>query len=102
MPGATPKLTTSANESSCFPIADAALKSRAINPSKKSIIAAIKIKTLEEFIQYFGADRKCSVSRELTKIFEENKRGTLLEVCDHFKQKTVKGEIVVIVQGKDC
>ena len=58
------------------------------------------VKTLEEFIQYFGNERQCSVSRELTKMFEENKRGTLKEVSDHFKQKTVKGEIVIIVQGK--
>ena len=58
------------------------------------------VKTLEDCIVYFGADRQCCVSRELTKIFEENKRGTLQQVCDHFKQKTVKGEIVVIVQGK--
>ena len=58
------------------------------------------IKTLENFIEYFGAERQCCVSRELTKIFEENKRGTLQEVCDHFKQKTVKGEIVIVVQGK--
>jgi 16S rRNA (cytidine1402-2'-O)-methyltransferase len=59
------------------------------------------IKTLEDCILYFGAGRQCCVSRELTKIFEENKRGTLQEVCDHFKQKTVKGEIVIIVQGKE-
>ncbi len=58
------------------------------------------IKTLENFIEYFGTERQCCVSRELTKLFEENKRGTLRDVCDHFKQKTVKGEIVVIVQGK--
>ena len=59
------------------------------------------VKTLEEFITCFGKDRICSVSRELTKLFEENKRGTLREVCDHFKMKTVKGEIVIIVQGKN-
>lgn len=59
------------------------------------------VKTLEEFITYFGADRHCSVSRELTKLFEENKRGTLREVADHFKAKTVKGEIVIVVAGKD-
>jgi 16S rRNA (cytidine1402-2'-O)-methyltransferase len=59
------------------------------------------VKTLEEFIQYFGADRQCSVSRELTKMFEENKRGTLQEVSEHFKQKTVKGEIVIVVAGKE-
>lgn len=59
------------------------------------------IKTLEEFIQYFGAERQCSVSRELTKMFEENKRGSLHDVCEHFKQKSVKGEIVIVVAGKD-
>ena len=58
------------------------------------------VKTLEDCIVYFGADRQCCVSRELTKIFEENKRGTLQQVCDHFKQKTIKGEIVIVVQGK--
>ena len=57
------------------------------------------VKTLEEFIQYFGAERECSVSRELTKMFEENKQGTLRDVADHFKAKTVKGEIVIIVAG---
>ncbi|MCC7402303.1 MAG: 16S rRNA (cytidine(1402)-2'-O)-methyltransferase [Chitinophagaceae bacterium] len=57
------------------------------------------IKTLEEMIQYFGSDRLCSVSRELTKVFEENKRGTLQEVYDYFKLKTVKGEIVIVVEG---
>jgi 16S rRNA (cytidine1402-2'-O)-methyltransferase len=59
------------------------------------------VKTLEEFTGYFGGERLCSVSRELTKLFEENKRGTLQEVCDHFKQKTVKGEIVIVVAGKE-
>ena len=59
------------------------------------------VKTLEEFIQCFGAERICSVSRELTKMFEENKRGTLLEVCEHFKNKTIKGEIVIVLAGKD-
>jgi 16S rRNA (cytidine1402-2'-O)-methyltransferase len=57
------------------------------------------LKTLENFIQYFGMDRQCSVSRELTKIFEENIRGTLQEVCDYFKTKTVKGEIVIVING---
>ena len=59
------------------------------------------VKTLEDCIVYFGGERPCCVCRELTKIFEENKRGTLQEVCDHFKQKTVKGEIVIVVQGKE-
>ncbi len=59
------------------------------------------IKTLKELIQYFGSDRQCSISRELTKMFEENKRGTLQEVHDYFFAKEVKGEIVVVVQGKE-
>ena len=59
------------------------------------------VKTLEEAAQYLGADRPCSVSRELTKMFEENKRGTLQEVAEYFKNKTVKGEIVIVVQGKE-
>lgn len=59
------------------------------------------VKTLEEFITYFGEDRQCAVSRELSKMFEENKRGTLREVADHFNEKTVKGEIVIIVAGKN-
>jgi len=59
------------------------------------------VKTLNDFINYFGAERQCCVSRELTKKFEENKRGTLLEVYDHFNAKTVKGEIVIVVDGKN-
>jgi 16S rRNA (cytidine1402-2'-O)-methyltransferase len=58
------------------------------------------VKTLEEFFNYFGADRICSVSRELTKLFEENKRGTLTEVAAYFAGKTVKGELVIVVAGK--
>jgi 16S rRNA (cytidine1402-2'-O)-methyltransferase len=57
------------------------------------------VKTLEEFAEYFGPQRQCSVSRELTKIFEENKRGTLHEVCNYFREKNVKGEIVIVLQG---
>ena len=59
------------------------------------------VKTMEEFIQYFGAERACCVSRELSKKFEENKRGTLREVCDYFREKTVKGEIVIVGNGKE-
>lgn len=59
------------------------------------------VKTLKDFIEYFGAERQCSVSRELTKMFEENKRGSLREVHDYFNSKTVKGEIVIVVEGKD-
>ncbi len=58
------------------------------------------VKTLEEFSTYFGENRQCSVSRELTKMFEEHKRGTLKEVAAYFKEKTVKGEIVIVVAGK--
>ena len=58
------------------------------------------VKTLNEFIQYFGAERQCCVSRELTKKFEENARGSLQQVHDHFNAKTVKGEIVIVVEGK--
>jgi 16S rRNA (cytidine1402-2'-O)-methyltransferase len=57
------------------------------------------VKTLEELALYFGSDRQCSVSRELTKLFEENKRGTLTEVAAYFNSKTVKGEIVIVVAG---
>jgi 16S rRNA (cytidine1402-2'-O)-methyltransferase len=58
------------------------------------------VKTLEEMGQYFGVGRRCCVSRELTKIFEENRRGSLEEVCGYFKEKGVKGEIVIVVEGK--
>jgi len=57
------------------------------------------VKTLQDFIQYFGSGRLCCVSRELTKLFEENRRGTLQEVHDHFKGKNPKGEIVIVVAG---
>lgn len=59
------------------------------------------VKTLEECIQYFGAERNCSISRELTKMFEENFHGTLAEAVQHFSAKTVKGEIVIVIQGKE-
>lgn len=58
------------------------------------------VRTLADMITYFGPDRQCCVSRELTKMFEENKRGTLQEVHDYFSEKGVKGEIVLIVEGK--
>ena len=58
------------------------------------------LKTLNDFIEYFGAERQCCVSRELTKKFEENARGSLQEVHHHFNAKTIKGEIVIVVQGK--
>lgn len=58
------------------------------------------IKTLGSFADYFGDERKASVSREISKMFEENRRGTLRELIDYFGSKTVKGEIVIVVQGK--
>jgi 16S rRNA (cytidine1402-2'-O)-methyltransferase len=57
------------------------------------------IKTLEEFAVCFGSSRKCCVSRELSKIFEENIRGTLEDVIRHFREKGVKGEIVIVLEG---
>lgn len=57
------------------------------------------VKTLEEFALHFGAERRCCVSRELTKMFEENVRGTITEVAAHFAAKGVKGEIVIVVEG---
>ena len=58
------------------------------------------VKTLGEFIQYFGEDRPVSVSRELSKLHEETVRGTAAEVLEHFTKKEPRGEIVVIVGGK--
>jgi len=58
------------------------------------------MKTLEQFSQYFGGDRKISVSRELTKMYEETVNGTILEVMKHFAEKEVRGEIVMVVEGK--
>ncbi len=57
------------------------------------------IKTLTNFVEYFGEERKVSVSRELTKLYEETIRGTSKEVLDHYTQKPPKGEIVIIVEG---
>lgn len=58
-------------------------------------------KTLEEFCVVFGDERRCSVSRELTKLFEEQFRGTLRECHTHFSLKKMRGEIVLIVAGLD-
>jgi 16S rRNA (cytidine1402-2'-O)-methyltransferase len=57
------------------------------------------VKTLEQFVQFFGPGRPAAVSRELTKIHEENAKGTLEELARHFNNKTVKGEIVIVVGG---
>lgn len=58
------------------------------------------LKTLEQLKEFFGADRQVSVSRELTKKFEETKNGTVQELLDYFGAKEVKGEIVIVVEGK--
>jgi 16S rRNA (cytidine1402-2'-O)-methyltransferase len=58
------------------------------------------LKTLEQMIQYFGNGRLASVSRELTKLHEETRNGTLEEIYDYFQHHTLKGEIVIIVAGK--
>ncbi len=57
-------------------------------------------KTLHQFVDYFGPERPMSVSRELTKLYEETIRGTTAEVRDHFERQTPKGEFVLIVGGK--
>jgi 16S rRNA (cytidine1402-2'-O)-methyltransferase len=58
------------------------------------------LSTLNQFIEYFGSDRKASISRELTKIHEENIRGNLSDLVEHFREKSVKGEIVIILGPK--
>ncbi|WP_432412356.1 16S rRNA (cytidine(1402)-2'-O)-methyltransferase [Rasiella sp. SM2506] len=58
------------------------------------------VKSLTQFVDYFGADRQISVSREITKLHEETIRGTVAEVLAHYEAKPPKGEIVVIVGGK--
>ncbi|SDE73198.1 16S rRNA (cytidine(1402)-2'-O)-methyltransferase [Cellulophaga baltica] len=58
------------------------------------------VKTLGNFVEYFGADRQVSVSRELTKLYEETIRGTAEEVLKHYTDKPPKGEIVIVVAGK--
>ena len=58
------------------------------------------VKALEQFAEHFGPERNVSVSRELSKVFEENKRGTIAEVLLHFQSKVIKGEIVIVVEGK--
>lgn len=58
------------------------------------------IKTLEQLIEFFGRDRQVSVSRELTKLHEETRTGAVSEVLEHFKKKDVKGEIVIVIDGK--
>jgi len=58
------------------------------------------LKTLYQLIEFFGGGRKVSVSREISKIFEETVRGTAAEVALYFEQKKIKGEFVIVVEGK--
>jgi 16S rRNA (cytidine1402-2'-O)-methyltransferase len=58
------------------------------------------LKSLQQFAEYFGENRKACVSRELTKLHEENARGELKELIAHFSSKQIKGEIVIVVAGK--
>ena len=56
-------------------------------------------KTLEEIVMYFGPDRQISVSRELSKVYEETLRGTAQSILEHYNSKQVKGELVLIISG---
>ena len=60
------------------------------------------VKTLEQFAEVFGPERKCSVAREISKKFEEHCRGSIAEVLEHFRQKEPKGEIVIIIGGEEA
>ncbi len=57
------------------------------------------VKCLQQLAEFMGPERRACVSRELSKLFEENKRGTLAELIEYFSSKTVKGEIVVVLEG---
>lgn len=57
------------------------------------------VKTLEQFAETFGPERECSVAREISKVHEEHRRGTLAEVAAWYKEHEPKGEIVIIVAG---
>lgn len=59
------------------------------------------LKTLEQFAEYFGPERKVSACREISKIHEESVRGTLAEVISHFKKTEPRGEFVIVVEGKN-
>lgn len=60
------------------------------------------VKTLTQFIDTFGAERRCSACREISKIHEESVRGSLAEVLEHFKETEPRGEFVIIVEGFDA
>jgi 16S rRNA (cytidine1402-2'-O)-methyltransferase len=56
-------------------------------------------KTLEDFYEYFGPEREISISKELTKIFEDTQRGKIKDIIDNYKNKKLKGEFVIVVKG---
>lgn len=58
------------------------------------------LKTFADFIEVFGPERRAGISRELTKIHEENVRGTLTELLEYYQKNTLKGEITLTVSGK--
>lgn len=58
------------------------------------------VKALQQFSEFFGAERKASVSREISKLFEETIHGSLEELIHHFTEKPPKGEIVIVIEGK--
>jgi len=60
------------------------------------------VKTLTQFVEYFGAERQVSVCREISKVHEESVRGTLAEVIQHFTETEPKGEIVIVLAGIDA
>lgn len=60
------------------------------------------VKTLTQFIDTFGAERRCSACREISKVHEESVRGSLAEVLEHFKETEPRGEFVIIVEGFDA
>ena len=57
------------------------------------------VKALEQFAEVFGQERRCSVCREISKVYEESVRGTIAEVLNHFKVNEPKGEFVIVVEG---
>lgn len=58
------------------------------------------LKALEQCLEFLGEERRVSVSRELTKKFEETKTGTIPEVLSYFNEKSIKGEFVIVIEGK--
>ena len=60
------------------------------------------VKTLTQFVETFGAERRCSACREISKIHEESVRGTLAEVLAHFTETEPRGEFVILVEGYEA